>query len=117
MKYIEHLEQKIELLEAQLQTRSDHHGGGGADNPWLRTNNIAHAMKVIFLSSHFTSVNSSNFCQFASKVYDLALLTQIDIRNYHLLQIFKIKIHTQVLNTFMSRCSCLWGEVGKKKDL
>lgn len=42
MKYIEHLEQKIELLEAQLRKQSDR----GGENPWLHTSNITQAMKV-----------------------------------------------------------------------
>lgn len=42
MEYIEHLERKIEILEAQLQNQAKSSG----ENPWLQTSNITQAMKV-----------------------------------------------------------------------
>ena len=43
MKYIQHLEERIDLLENQLQKQIDKNK---SENPWLSTANISQAMKV-----------------------------------------------------------------------
>jgi len=42
MKYIQHLEERTDLLENQLRRQLEK----SADNPWLSTSNISQAMKV-----------------------------------------------------------------------
>lgn len=42
MRYIQHLEERIEMLEGQLKKQVEK----STENPWLSTNNIAQAMKV-----------------------------------------------------------------------
>jgi len=43
MKYIQHLEERTDLLENQLRRQQLEKS---ADNPWLSTSNISQAMKV-----------------------------------------------------------------------
>lgn len=47
MKYIQHLEERIDLLENQLRKQLDK---SKTENPWLSTANISQAMKVNLFS-------------------------------------------------------------------